>query len=269
MGDVGDTQSVHLISPQHPHQQPTTQQEGRKTTSSHQRHGRFGELARMKFVELRTFDLVNQALIFEASDCRVVGGAELYTTKAAGLDKKLYKQLDQHLTSRYHDDAALCTSLSPDSRPGTSPFGPLDQTANRRAFAYMIATLNAANPDHDFSSLRPDDFSRERSLKETMNRFNSTLQSMGRIIPRLWDVIDTQLDLRDCDIYAYQGDESPWGDEPLIWSQIYFFFNKKRKRVCYVHLRGLSRITSPKLGGGEEEADEDEEYAEFLEDMEV
>lgn len=42
-------------------------------------------------------------------------------------------------------------------------------------------------------------------------------------------------------MYSYAPDEDPFdGEESAIWSLHYFFFNKHRKRVCYIHLRGLS-----------------------------
>lgn len=42
-----------------------------------------------------------------------------------------------------------------------SPFGPLDQAQARRTFCLIIATLNVAFPDHDFSDISPDEFARE------------------------------------------------------------------------------------------------------------
>ena len=42
-----------------------------------------------------------------------------------------------------------------------SPFGPLDQPQARRTFCLFIATLNVAFPDHDFSDISPDQFTRE------------------------------------------------------------------------------------------------------------
>jgi len=235
----------------------------------------------MKFVDLCDFELLNHALVFDAPDCRVVGGAEMYTTKAAGVDRKLFKQLDQAITSRLVEEnggagnnhgGSAGKSLSPDA--AHSPFGPMTLSSSRRAFAYMIATLNAAHPDYDFSGLRPEDFKREASLALVMTRFNQTLQSMGRVINHLWEVIDSHMELRDCKIYSFQGDESPFGDEPMIWYQMYFLFNKKRKRVCYMHIRGLSRIRSPVTGpkdmfddvlsdgiyGFEDDDDDDEDF---------
>jgi hypothetical protein len=59
--------------------------------------------------------------------------------------------------------------------------------------------------------------------------------------PRMWTIIDTEMTLKDCSIYCYAPDDDPYdGDEGAIWNLHYFFFNKTRKRVCYIYLRGLS-----------------------------
>lgn len=56
------------------------------------------------------------------------------------------------------------------------------------------------------------------------------------------------MNLKDCSIYAYVPEEDPYdGDEGAIWSFNYFFFNKARKRVCYLYLKSLS-IISHSLG---------------------
>jgi len=217
----------------------------------------------MKFLPLRQLDPINRALVFDTPDCRIVGGCELYTTKAAGGDKKLYRNISNALTSRYETDLRLSESLSPPDRPPNklqskavyqtlhSPFGPLDQVSARKTFAYLIATLNASHPDYDFSSvLRPSDFRRERSLRTVINTFNTTLFNLGvnanKSIPRMWDIIDSEMDLTHCNIYSYNPDDvsdDPYGEEGLIWSSIYFFFNKHKKRVCYLCLRGISALS--------------------------
>ncbi|PSS20365.1 hypothetical protein M430DRAFT_27418 [Amorphotheca resinae ATCC 22711] len=129
----------------------------------------------MKFLPLRDFDDVTSALNFHTPDCKVIGGCDLYTTKAAGSDKKLYRNIENSLESQYESLLRLSASVSPpqgSSGPSplnlsrSSPFGPLSQISSRRTFAYLIATLNASHPDYDFSHiLRPADFRRERSLK--------------------------------------------------------------------------------------------------------
>ena len=60
----------------------------------------------------------------------------------------------------------------------------------------------------------------------------------------MWGVIDKEMDLQCCSIYCYLPEEDPFdGEDGAIWSFNYFFFNKDRKRVCYLYLRGLSIIS--------------------------
>lgn len=61
----------------------------------------------------------------------------------------------------------------------------------------------------------------------------------------MWQLIDKEMTLKQCSIYCYAPEEDPYdGEEGSIWSFNYFFFNKAKKRVCYLYLRGLSIIGS-------------------------
>jgi len=235
----------------------------------------------MKFLPLRDFDDVTSALNFNTPDCQVIGGCDLYTTKAAGSDKKLYRNIENSLESQYESLLRLSASVSPpqDSSSGpsslnlsrSSPFGPLSQVSSRRTFAYLIATLNASHPDYDFShNLRPADFRKERSLKAVINTIDSTLfnlrPSSGMTLqvpyqtsyptassapstsqtwgPHMWSLIDKEMTLRECTIYCWAPPDEPFdGEEGSIWSLNYLFFNKERKRVAYIYVRGVPMIT--------------------------
>lgn len=242
------------------------------------------EVCDVQYLPLRDFEDVTSALNFDTADCHVIGGCDLYTTKAAGSDKKLYKNIENSLESQYESLLRLSASLSPPQAESlaasmnlsrSSPFGPLSQISSRRTFAYLIATLNASHPDYDFSHiLRPSDFRKERSLRSAMNTIDTTLYNLrprpsaaflavphnwgsGAIVPgaqtpcgsqtwgpRMWQLIDNEMNLRECAIYCYAPEEDPFdGEEGAIWSLNYFFFNKSRKRVCYLYLRGLSAIS--------------------------
>ena len=59
----------------------------------------------------------------------------------------------------------------------------------------------------------------------------------------MWQAIDKEMSLEECIIYSYEPEDDPYDDdedEPSIWSYHYFFFNKAKKRVCYLHIRALS-----------------------------
>ncbi|PMD65804.1 mitogen-activated protein kinase-like protein MAF1 [Hyaloscypha bicolor E] len=233
----------------------------------------------MKFLPLRDFDDVTSALNFETPDCHVIGGCDLYTTKAAGSDKKLYRNIENSLESQYESLLRLSASVSPPNDTGpsplnlsrSSPFGPLSQVSSRRTFAYLIATLNASHPDYDFSHiLRPADFRKERSLKAVINTIDSTLYNLrpssGMTLqvpsqtsytttasapptsqawgPQMWSIIDKEMTLKECTVYCWAPPDEPFEEEEgSIWSLNYFFFNKERKRVAYIYIRGVPVMT--------------------------
>ncbi|GCE99647.1 RNA polymerase III-inhibiting protein maf1 [Zygosaccharomyces mellis] len=117
------------------------------------------------------------------------------------------------------------------------PFGPINETASRRTFAYLIAILNASFPDHDFSSLEPTDFLKI-SLKSMISKFENSLYSLGKNPEEwMWEIINSHMDMSDCVIYQYSPSRSFLDDEPgYLWSLVFFLFNKKRKRVAYLYL---------------------------------
>ncbi|KAL6948989.1 hypothetical protein ACO0QE_001471 [Hanseniaspora vineae] len=61
----------------------------------------------MKFFDELDIEKVNQQLNFETSDCKVSGGCDLFTTKAAGSDRKLYKTIDKHLDTLVQENEAF------------------------------------------------------------------------------------------------------------------------------------------------------------------
>jgi len=155
----------------------------------------------------------------------------------------------------------MATSPSLFSQP--SAFGPLSELANRRTFAYLIATLNASHPHYDFSNvLRPGDFKRERSLRRIMANLDSILQNVRGCgdtrkstaaanaptsiwSQHCWSLIDKEMRLDECTIFNYEPDVDPFeDDESAIWSVHYFFFNRTLKRVAYLYLRVVPVISS-------------------------
>ncbi|KAK5101774.1 RNA polymerase III-inhibiting protein maf1 [Lithohypha guttulata] len=244
--------------------------------------GQQDSLEDMEFVALRDFDVVTSSLNLTTPDLYVLGGCDLYTTKAAGGDKKLYKNIENDLEAQYASDLQFSRSLSPPQKNAMaqslnlerrSAFGNLGAVSARRIYAYLIATLNASHPDYDFSLvLRPSDFKREKSLRKVMNTFDTTMfnlrpRPVSSYVPKsplhsgsayppnsapqwgpgMWRLIDQQMSLKECMIYSYAPEEfDPFEDDEAghMWSMNYFFFNKIRKRVCYLYLRGISILAS-------------------------
>lgn len=154
----------------------------------------------------------------------------------------------------------------PSNSINIGPFGPINETASRRTFAYLIAILNASFPDHDFSSLEPTDFLKI-SLKSMISKFENSFYSLGKNPEEwMWEIINSHMDMPDCVIYQYSPSRSFLDDEPgYLWSLIFFLFNKKRKRVAYLYLIS-SRLEAPPNEGN---VNENEERAKVRQEKET
>ncbi|KAJ3069904.1 RNA polymerase III-inhibiting protein maf1, partial [Quaeritorhiza haematococci] len=134
------------------------------------------------------------------------------------------------------------------SSPPLSPFGPLSDPTSRKTMFYLLATLNAAFPDYDFSDIKPEYFTKIPTLSLVVNNVNTTLFNMGNdafakaVGERIWDGIDEAVDLNECDIWSFNADPDiePDAEEGNLWSFYYFFFNRKLKRVVFFTCRAVS-----------------------------
>ena len=76
-------------------------------------HSQSTSLTHLQYLPLGEINAVNNAINFSTPDLHVIGGCDIYTTKAAGSDKKLYKNIEDTLESRYATLLKLSASLSP------------------------------------------------------------------------------------------------------------------------------------------------------------
>ncbi|KAF2014899.1 repressor of RNA polymerase III transcription MAF1 [Aaosphaeria arxii CBS 175.79] len=226
----------------------------------------------MKYLDLCALHEVNLALNFDTQDSAIIGGCDLYTTKAAGGDKKLYKRIEKTLEDRHRDLLSAVADMSPESAAKftdqinlerNTPFGSFNETSNRHTFAYLIATLNATHVDYDFANtLNPDEFGRE-TKKSFMHKVDMTMYYLRPQIysqglpagavtplgspiwsPRSWQLVDSEMDMEECEYYVWQPSDDPFADDGAIWSHHFFLYNKDRKRVCYFYLRGISALSN-------------------------
>lgn len=243
----------------------------------------------MKYVESSDLGRLSAKLTFATVDSQVACGIDLFTTKPAASDRRLLRNIESQYEVKPGDDdeaavefvdsrmygmsigslGAEQTSpqlLSPPSsldrqrRSSSSlpfsPFGPFDQGSSRKQYAYLISVLNASDPDRDFSSLSPDNFTRENSLSKVIHGFNNILVGLGSTTPSgMWDTLDKHIDFKDCKMYSLDLPPNFLQDDPgVTWCKMWFFFNKRRKRVVFIHLR-TSRLYSPEL-----KPDQNEDY---------
>nr|KAF6270801.1 MAF1-like protein, negative regulator of RNA polymerase III [Myotis myotis] len=200
----------------------------------------------MKLLENSSFEAINSQLTVETGDAHIIGRIESYSCKMAGDDKHMFKQFCQE------GQPHVLEALSPPQTSGLSPSrlsksqggedeGPLSDTCSRKTLFYLIATLNESfRPDYDFSTARSHEFSREPSLSWVVNAVNCSLFSAVRedfkaLKPQLWNAVDEEICLAECDIYSYNPDldSDPFGEDGSLWSFNYFFYNKRLKRIVF------------------------------------
>ncbi|KAL6708600.1 RNA polymerase III-inhibiting protein maf1 [Coniothyrium glycines] len=226
----------------------------------------------MKYLDLCALHEVNLALNFDTLDTAIIGGCDLWTVKAAGSDKKLYKRIEKTLEERHQDLLAAVAGLSEQSAAQfkdslntarDTPFGSFNDASNRHTFAYLIATLNATHIDYDFANtLNPDEFRRE-SQKSFMHKIDTTMYYLrpqvysaglpvGAVTPlgspiwspRSWFLLDSEMDMANCEYYAWEPSDDPFADDGAIWSHHFFLYNRDKKRVAYFYLRGISALSN-------------------------
>nr|KAF6276916.1 MAF1-like protein, negative regulator of RNA polymerase III [Pipistrellus kuhlii] len=189
---------------------------------------------------------------------------------------------------RWRETTSTCSSSSarkasrtcwrPCPRPrlsksqGGEDEGPLSDKCSRKTLFYLIATLNESfRPDYDFSAARSHEFSREPSLSWVVNAVNCSLFSAVRedfraLKPQLWNAVDEEICLAECDIYSYNPDldSDPFGEDGSLWSFNYFFYNKRLKRIVFFSCRSISGSTyTPSEAGNELDMELGEEEEEL------
>jgi len=226
----------------------------------------------MKLLENSKLEAVNAALTFNTGDCRIEGRIESYSCKMAGNDKRLFKTLSKTGGGRAPTDLQALSppqtflAQSPNRQLSSSSMsddgeGPLCDTISTKSLFYLISTLNASfNPDYDFTSAKSEEFSKEPSLQYVMNAVDNHLFTMvgdkfSSLRPQLWNNLDEEICLSECDIYSYNPDlnSDPYGEEGCLWSFNYFFYNKKMKRnVFFTCCASRSPVENMDSGVGSE-----------------
>ncbi|XP_050527628.1 repressor of RNA polymerase III transcription MAF1 homolog [Daktulosphaira vitifoliae] len=230
----------------------------------------------MKLLESSQLNALSRALCVDRGDVKVIARIESYSCKMVGDEKQLYKKFYQQSGTQPNDLEALCSPSDKYNSFGRSlsvsgdDVDQLCDTISRKSLFYLIATLNATfAPDYDFTDAKSSEFSRERSLQlvirdvdnnlstvltesstdgETlMSRRTSDLNqdviksSYSQLRHKLWEEIDKEIVMSQCDIYSYTPDmrSDPFSEDGCLWSFNYFFYNKKLKRILFFTCRRI------------------------------
>nr|XP_018265819.1 uncharacterized protein I303_02193 [Kwoniella dejecticola CBS 10117]OBR87977.1 hypothetical protein I303_02193 [Kwoniella dejecticola CBS 10117] len=130
----------------------------------------------MKYLDYPILNELSASLSSDGeTDLRVHARFEAYSVKPVGKEKRAFKEREEAYMSEQEGMEEM--SFSPEMREAglASCFGRLDEKESRKVHFLLVSTLNAAFPDHDFTSLRPDHFTRERSAAQVLSQLNGTL----------------------------------------------------------------------------------------------
>lgn len=134
----------------------------------------------MKYIELPELSRLSQALTHEGPECSVHTRIEAYSCKNIKRDKKLFRALETAYNDEVSHSPPLPSFMSMDREPDMTPFGPMKEHSSRKTLYLLIAALNIAFPDHEFSDVRPAQFNREESGASVLNALSTTLISPHR-----------------------------------------------------------------------------------------
>ncbi|KAJ7284856.1 Maf1 regulator-domain-containing protein [Mycena rebaudengoi] len=134
----------------------------------------------MKFIEFPALSRLAQSLTREGPECSVHTRLEAYSCKNIKRDKKLFKSLEHAYKDELSNSPPLPSWLALDHEAEMTPFGPIDKESSRKTLYLLIATLNIAFPDHEFSDVRPNQFNKEQSGAGVLNALSTTLVAPHR-----------------------------------------------------------------------------------------
>ncbi|KAL7423308.1 hypothetical protein Q5752_002609 [Cryptotrichosporon argae] len=108
-------------------------------------------------------------------EARVNVRFEAYSIKQIAKERKMFNRMEEAYASGQEEMDEM--SFSPEMKEAglSSVFGRLDVKESRKVHFLLVSTLNAAFPDHDFTALRPDHFTREISSADVLSHLTATL----------------------------------------------------------------------------------------------
>ncbi|KAJ6494700.1 Maf1 regulator-domain-containing protein [Mycena vitilis] len=134
----------------------------------------------MKYIDSPALSRLARALTHEGPECSVHTRIEAYSCKNIKRDKKLFKSLEHAYKDEVSNSPPLPSWLALDREAEMTPFGPIGKEASRKTLYLLIAVLNIAYPDHEFSQLSTKDFAKEESGASVLNALSTTLVAPHR-----------------------------------------------------------------------------------------
>ncbi|KXS11826.1 hypothetical protein M427DRAFT_157896 [Gonapodya prolifera JEL478] len=135
------------------------------------------------------------------------------------------------------------------------PLDGVDRDKNaRKTYFLLVATLNSAWPEYDFSSVPPSTFLHLPT--PLLPHIRSTLSSSfprtprgGALLDALLAAVDEAIETDSAEGWRYEpeGEEGdPYGEVGgYLWAFHYLFLNRRIRKVVYVTLRAASPLETP------------------------
>lgn len=232
----------------------------------------------MKLLENTQFEALSSMLSTETGVSKIDTRIESYSCKMAGDAKRLYKQMHDEKSGQSPSDLQMLgpSTGSPITQPmintylnqlssdneNTDLTGSLKSNnidiISRKMLFYLMSTLNASfQPDYDFSNTLSSEFSKEPTFEvvvKAVENYLATVDSYSRLKQQLWDAIDREINLADCEFYSYNPDlvSDPCAEDGCLWFFNFFIFNKKMKRIVFISCRCTSQSVDSSYDADEE-----------------
>ncbi|KAH9928741.1 Maf1 regulator-domain-containing protein [Fomitopsis serialis] len=108
---------------------------------------------------------------------------QAYSCKNIKRDKKLFRQLESAYNDEVSNSPPVPSFIALDE---STAFGPMSDPNARKTFHTVIAMLNVAYPDHEFSDVKPSDFHREDPADVLNSLSTALLTYRGTHAPRAY-----------------------------------------------------------------------------------
>ncbi|EPS62523.1 hypothetical protein M569_12266, partial [Genlisea aurea] len=201
----------------------------------------------MKYLEFAALDRVNDFITdLNLGERTIKGCLEAYSCKHTTSDKKLSFSLENEILDH------LGKSMDSDS---SSPIEYLFNRSSRKTLIYLLLTLRHIYPEYNFSAARAHMYFSEETwdtfrqvfdvhLFEASKEWLKENDGVSSLLDVLYRALDEVVKLAECEIYSYNPsvDEDPWFEKGAIWSNHFFFYNRKLKRVVVLCFCCISNL---------------------------
>jgi hypothetical protein len=131
----------------------------------------------MKYIDYPELSRLANSISHHGPECAVHTRIEAYSCKHIKRDKRLFRDLEHAYAEEVSTSPSLPSWLALEREADETPFGPMNRLASRKTLYLLIATLNVAFPDYEFSDVRPAHFNKEKNGASVLGALSAALTS--------------------------------------------------------------------------------------------